>query len=159
MSIRTSHVEHIDRVRTCYIMYKDYTIGTLTEEYSSLSGESSWVIKPIWENFDKEPNEHGGITGIDEDLRLNEYVRRYEPVFVTQRIPPRNREDINEILKSIKLEEYDTFEVLCRLRGICGNDDVYVARTPDDIVDVNTATPFNCPPSIPDYDTDKYGWL
>ena len=32
-------IEHIDRVRTDYIMYKDIPIATLTHEYSSLSGE------------------------------------------------------------------------------------------------------------------------
>lgn len=39
-----TRIEHIDRIRTAYIMYKDIPIATITEESSSLSGEFDWVI-------------------------------------------------------------------------------------------------------------------
>jgi hypothetical protein len=43
-------IEHIDRIRTAYIMYKSIPVATITEEYSSLSGDSDWVIRFIWDN-------------------------------------------------------------------------------------------------------------
>lgn len=48
-----TRIEHIDRIRTAYIMYKDIPIATISEESSSLSGEFDWVIRPIWENWKK----------------------------------------------------------------------------------------------------------
>lgn len=50
---RTQHIEHIDRIRKAYIMWKDIPLAELYHEYSSLTGEFDWVIKPIWENWKK----------------------------------------------------------------------------------------------------------
>lgn len=76
------------------------------------------------------------IADIDDTKRKKEYIRRFNPSFVTQRTIPEGREDLFPLLQEIGLTYNDLFEVLCRTHGVCGNDDYYVSRTPDKVVDV-----------------------
>lgn len=151
-------IEHIDRIRKAYIMWQDIPIAELFHEFSSLIGEFDWVIKPIWDNWKKaeECEEYVDIAGIDDTKRKTEYIRRFNPEFVTQRTIPEGREDLFPLLEEIGLTYNDLFEVLCRTHGICGNDDYYVSRTPDIVIDINDR---NVKPDIPDFDTNNYGWL
>jgi hypothetical protein len=158
---RTKRIEYIDRIRTAYIMYKDIPIATISEESSTLTSEVDWVIKPIWENWDLCKSKYGvymAIAGIDDTLHKDEYIRRYVPAFVTQRTIPDGREDLPEMMGRVGLKENDLFEMLCRTHGICGNDDLYVSRTPDKLVDVNSMLS-DWIYDIPDFDTSEYGWL
>lgn len=154
-----TRISNIDRVRKAYILWKDIVIAELYHEYSSLSGEFDWVIKPIWDNWDKarERGEYVDIAGIDDTQKKEEYIRRFNPEFVTQRTIPEGREDLFPLLKEIGLTHNDLFEVLCRTHGVCGNDDYYVSRTPDIIIDVDNLG--NNYLDIPDFDTKKIGWL
>ena len=151
-------ISNIDRIRKAYIMWQDLPIAELYHEYSSLSGEFDWVIKPIWENWDKakERGEYVDIAGIDDTKHKEEYIRRFNPEFVTQRTIPEGREDLFPLLNRIGLTYNDLFEVLCRTHGICGNDDYYVSRTPDIVIDINDK---NLKYDIPKSDTSKLGWL
>lgn len=154
-----TRIEHIDRIRTAYIMYKDIPIATISEESSSLSGEFDWVIRPIWENWEKCKDiydEDVNIAGIDDTMHKDEYIRRYIPSFITQRTIPEGREDFYPYLQKLQLTYNDLFEVLCRGHGICGNDDYYVSRTPDKLIDVNSKIEVL---DIPDFDSKEYGWI
>lgn len=155
---RVTRIEAIDRIRKAYIMWRGTPVAELYHEYSSLSGEFDWVIKPIWENWE-ECERRGwvaGIGGIDETLHKSEYIRRYDPYFVTQRTMPVERPEVPQLMEDLHLNYYDLFEVLCRTHGICGNDDLYVSRTPDKYIDVNQ---LRIPYEIPTFNTDEYGWL
>lgn len=135
----TSRIEHIDQVRTAYIMYKDKPVATITEEYSTLSGEADWVFTPIWENIDWFA-QHGKciiIPGIDLSLRKSEYVRRFLPSFVEKRVISKRREDCRELLDELYMNVYDPFEMMCRTHGICGDDPYYISRAPDAVIDVD----------------------
>lgn len=158
ININTTRVDKIDRIRKAYIMWEDIPIAELYHEYASISGEFDWVIKPIWENWDKarERGEYVDIAGIDDTLHKDEYIRRYNPSFVTQRTIPEGRGDLLPLLREIGLTYNDLFEVLCRTHGVCGNDRYYVSRTPDKVIDVDSR---GCIYDIPDFDTTKYGWL
>ena len=153
-----TRISDIDRIRKAYIMWEDIPIAELYHEYSSLSGEEDWVIKPIWENWKKaeERGEYVDIAGIDDTLHKEEYIRRYVPEFVTQRTIPEGRADLYPLLQEIGLTYNDLFEVLCRTHGICGNDDYYVSREPDKVVNVDSMEKQY---DIPDFDTTKLGWL
>lgn len=153
---RAMRISYIDRIRKCYIMLDDEAIGELWHEFSSLSGEFDWVIRPYWAVIDRI-GWRANIPGIDDSLRKEEYIRRYNPLLVTQRVIPKCRGDLKEFLKRMHLKEYDLYEILCRSHGICGNNDLYISRTPDEVVDVNSKTLLD--PSIPNYDTTQYGWL
>lgn len=156
---RVTRIEHIDRIRKAYIMHEDKAIAEIWHEYSSLSGEEDWVIRPYWDVWDwflKEKGEYLDITGIDDRLRLDEYIRRYEPSFVSQRVIPEGRPELFGLLEELGLTYRDPFEIMCRTHGVCGNDDYYVSRTPDKIVNVYQRI---VPYDIPDFDTSDYGWL
>lgn len=155
---RVTRISNIDRIRKAYILWRGITIAELYHEYSSLSGEFDWVIKPIWENWEKcrKMGHYIDIGGIDEFLHKDEYIRRYNPYFVTQRTLSDKRPDLPELLEKIGLSSNDLFEVLCRTHGICGNDDLYVSRYPDEYIDVRQRI---IPYDIPDFNTDEYGWL
>lgn len=154
---RVTRIEHIDRIRKAYIMFRDQAIGEIYHEFSGLSGEFDWVIKIYWDVWDRlvEEGYTMDIAGIDDTLRKEEYIRRYNPSFVTQRTIPEGRRDLRPLLREIYLRSNDLFEVMCRTHAACGNDDFYVSRTPDKVVDVNTFFDYD----IPDFDTDCYGWL
>ena len=151
-------IEYIDRVRKAYIMWKDIPIAELYHEYFSLTGEFDWVIRPIWENWDKarKRGENVDIAGIDDTMHKDEYIRRFNPEFVTQRTVPEGRADLFPKLEEIGLTSNDLFEVLCRTHGKCGNDSYYVSRTPDKVIDVNSMKKDY---DIPDFDTSNYGWI
>lgn len=60
------------------------------------------------------------------------------------------------MLERLQLTYNDLFEVLCRTHGICGNDNYYVSRTPDKVIDVDSMEDQT---DMPDFDTTQYGWL
>lgn len=154
-----TRIEHIDRIRTAYIMFKDIPIATISEESSSLSGEFDWVIRPIWKNWElckEKYDEYVDIAGIDDTTHKDEYIRRYIPSFITQRTIPEGRADLFPTLQSVGLTHNDLFEVMCRTHATCGNDNYYVSRTPDKVIDVSQ---LRIPYDIPDFDTTKYGYL
>lgn len=153
-----TRIDRIDRIRKAYIMWEDLPIAELYHEYFSLDGDFDWVIKPIWENWEKakQRGEYVDIAGIDDTLHKDEYIRRFDPEFVTQRTIPEGRGDLYPLLREIGLTYNDLFEVLCRTHGICGNDDYYVSRTPDKVVNTNKQI---VDYDIPDFDTSKLGWL
>ena len=152
---RVTRISYIDRIRKCYIMCENRCIGELWHEYSSLSGEFDWVIRPYWDVVD-EIGWEAEIPGIDDTLRKEEYIRRYNPVIVTQRTIPDGRADLPEFLEGLGLQENDLFEVMCRSHGVCGDNDLYISRYKDEFVNVHQRI---VPYSIPDFNTDDYGWL
>lgn len=158
ISIRCTRIEHIDRIRKAYIMWEDIPICELYHEFSSLTGESDWAFKPIWDNWEKarERGEYVDIAGIDDTTHKDVYYRRNLPSFVDQRVVPEGREDLFPLLEEIHLTYNDLYEVLCRTHGVCGNDMYYVVRTLDEKVNIHQLL---VPYTIPDFDTDSYGWL
>lgn len=157
--LETTRIDHIDRIRTAYIMWRDFPVATISEEYSSITHESDWVIRPIWENCERAMREFGhriDIAGIDLSKHQDEYIRRYVPGFVEQRTVPRGRPDCRAWLDMLHMPGYDLFEMMCRSHASTGNDNYYVSRTPDIVIDVHDP---KYPLDIPDFDTSRYGWL
>lgn len=156
---KDGRILYIDRIRKCYIMYKSDAVGELIHEFSSMTGEFDWLIKPYWDVIDK----HGvmaEIPGIDTVNRKDVYIRLYNPVVVTQRtIPdvPTRAEELNWWLKELHMKEYDLYEFMCRGHARTGNNSMYISRTPDKVIDVSRV--FDKQFDIPDFDTDSYGWL
>ena len=104
-------------------------VGRITyEEFDN--EEYQYIISPFWEIIDMLPgNVFHGIPGIDMDLRLEHYYRaNYEPVFITERTPGRNREDLWELLDSVGLTYYDRLEWLIRTDLRAAVDNLIVER-------------------------------
>lgn len=121
---RNTRVPCICSSRSANMIHDGVVIGVITEERND-AGEFDWVIKPNWENIDKHPIQ---ISGIDMDLRLDEYVRSYIPSFVEERTLPDNRDGLYEELERVGLTYNDRFEFMCRNHGLCGKNNITVER-------------------------------
>jgi hypothetical protein len=119
------HIPCISEVRTANMLYNGYVIGTISEERND-AGEFAWVIRMDWDTWLKAG--HPQVSGIDMDLRLPEYVRRYIPAFVTERTMPDTRDNLQEELEEVGLEWNDRFEYMCRTHGLCGPSRITVER-------------------------------
>lgn len=93
-------------------------------------GEYEYVFTPDYRVMDILPMvQVGGIPGLDLDLRRERYVRRnMQPVFMTERSPPRNRIGLWDELRSVGLDHYDRLEWLIRTNMIYSGDRLYVIR-------------------------------
>lgn len=100
-------------------------------DYESFANEEfQYIISPFWEIIDLLPSDlFQGIPGIDMDLRLEHYYRvNYVPVFMTERTPGPNREDLWELLDSVGLDYYDRLEWLIRTDLRAAVDNLIVER-------------------------------
>lgn len=122
---QNTRVPCICKVRTADIFYNDIKIGTISEEAND-AGETDWVLKIDWENWERSGTPP--IMGINTDLRLTEYIRRYVPAFVEHRTLPDTRDRLLEELARYGMTENDRFEYMCRTHGICGCDTLTVER-------------------------------
>ncbi len=100
-------------------------------EYQTFFNEEyQYIITPYWDVIDGlDYDVFQGIPGITMELRLEKYYRvNMQPVFITERSPSRNREDLWELMASVGLDYYDRFEWLIRTPLRCGNDNLIVER-------------------------------
>ena len=131
---RNTRIGYINKIRTANIMLGDIVFGTISEE-SNDAGEFDWVIRIDWKVWDTMPQ---AFPGVDVDLRLDEYIRTYIPVFVEQRTLPDTRDYLYETLNIVDMEYNDRFEYMCRTHGHCGNNDFWIDRLSEVIVDPHT---------------------
>lgn len=113
------------------VMRNGEKISVAQIEYQEFDEENfQYVISPYWDIVDGLPSSiFQGIPGIDMDLRLKDYYRvNYIPIFITERTPSENREDLWELLESVGLDYYDRFEWLLRTKLRAGNDHLIVER-------------------------------
>lgn len=158
-SQKNTHVEYIDRRRTAFIKYRDIVVGSICDEYSSVSREHSWVIKPFYDGIDKalkEWNYSVILGGADHRTHQSEYVFRFTPLFVQQRVPRHNSKGIVDKLDRLGMAHYDAFEYMIRSHGVTGNDELYVVLDMFEFVD-RYSLPVK--PTFYPHDMDKYGWL
>lgn len=113
------------------VMKSGEKISIAQIDYQEFDEENfQYVITPYWDIIDGLPaSVFQGIPGIDMDLRLERYYRvNYIPVFIAERTPSENREDLWEILELVGLDYYDRFEWLLRTTMRAANDNLIVER-------------------------------
>mgnify|MGYP004541207449 len=116
------------------VMKSGEKISVAQIDYQEFDEENfQYVIIPYWDIIDGLPaSVFQGLPGIDMELRLDRYYRvNYIPVFITERTPSENREDLWEILESVGLDYYDRFEWLLRTTMRAANDNLIVERRRD----------------------------
>ena len=103
-----------------------YNICTL---FQYIDGEDiSFKYVPNYEVIDILPTGlFEGIQGLNLDLREKEYIRKGIPTFVSERIPPRNRVDLDDYIKKTGLDYYDPIALLKTIRGYNG-DNIYACE-------------------------------
>ena len=107
--------------RLCQISYQ------LNED-----GSFKYVFKPNYAIIDlTESYFFQGIPGLNLDLRKEEYVREnMTPCFISERVPPKNREGLDELLEDVGMTYLEPLIYLIRLylkRGdIYSSDHLYL---------------------------------
>lgn len=104
-----------------------YRIGTMT--YAIRDDDSfRYTFIPNWDVIDLlEAPAFQGVPGFDLDLRKDEYVRdNITPIFVSERAPSENREDLWALLDACGMEYLDKLEWLIRTDTRYIGDGLYV---------------------------------
>lgn len=96
-------------------------------------GSFEYRFTPDYEVMGMVPGElFQGIPGLNLDLCMPEYVRRNRvPVFISERTPSENREDVRELLDEVGLDYLDRLEWLIRTDTRYSGDPLYVVRRLD----------------------------
>lgn len=107
-------------------------VGEIAYEHFE-NEEFQYIISPFWPITDMLSSKvFQGIPGIDMELRLEHYYRvNYVPVFITERTPGPNREDLWELLDHVGLDYYDRLEWLIRTDLRAAVDNLIVERARD----------------------------
>lgn len=110
----------------CRILYKLAKIEY--EEYEN--GEYVYKFYPFYNVIDFLPSSlFQGIPGLDLSLRRECYERRnMVPVFISERSPGENREDLQELLASCNMTSLNRLEWLIRTDMQYSGDNMFVIR-------------------------------
>ena len=80
-----------------------------------------------------------GIPGLDLELKKNSYVRENViPVFISERAPARNREDLWELLKECDMQYLNQLEWLIRTNTRYSGDKLYVQKPEDKTLELES---------------------
>lgn len=107
------------------ITYKGiiFRLASLTQEINSNGYKFSFV--PNYQVIEIIPTKiFTGIQGLNLDLKRKQYIRNEIPVFLQERIPPRNRVNIQNILKQYNLKYYDPLALYMLSKERYGGDNI-----------------------------------
>lgn len=95
--------------------------------------EFQYIFELDWKAIDSlvenAPASFHGIPGLNMDLKKDKYYRVNKvPAFIIQRTPPRNREDLMEMMEKVGLDHYDRFEWLIRTKDKASQDNLIVEK-------------------------------
>ena len=80
-----------------------------------------------------------GIPGLDLELKKNSYVRENViPVFISERAPARNREDLWELLKECDMQYLNQLEWLIRTNTRYSGDKLFVQKPEDKTLELES---------------------
>lgn len=94
-------------------------------------GSFSYIFYPCYSVIDLlSPPVFQGIPGLDLDLRKAKYVRdNMVPVFISERAPGKNREDLWKLLENVDMKYLNQLEWLIRTKSRYPGDRFYVKRS------------------------------
>lgn len=77
-----------------------------------------------------------GIPGLNLDLKKDKYIRENTiPIFISERAPNKNREDLWVLLEEVNLDYHNQLEWLIRTKTQYSGDNLYVCKD----IEVNTS--------------------
>ncbi len=98
----------------------------ICELIQTTNGDSfNYIFKPNYQVIDLLPKDVGfeGIQGLDLSLKEREYYREGIPTFVSERVPPSNRIELDTILKEVGLSYYDPIQLMIKSKEkYCGDN-------------------------------------
>lgn len=103
-----------------------------------------YEIRPNYSVIDLlDTKDFQGIPGLDLDLKKESYIREnIVPVFISERTPGKNREDLWELLKDCKMQYLNQLEWLIRTDTTYPGDNFFVQRPEDKSIKVDSITSF-----------------
>lgn len=105
--------------RVAFITYREWEDGSFRYEIEPCYAVTDLLEPPLFQ----------GIPGINLELRRSVYVRENRtPVFVSERTPAENREDVRVLLDAEGLEYLNRLEWLIRTKTRYSGDSLYVRR-------------------------------
>ena len=110
-------------------LHIEYKIAKI--EYTERDDDSfTYVFTPYYNVIDLlSPPVFQGIPGLDLDLRKPEYVRENTiPVFISERAPNKNRENLWELLENEEMKYLNQLEWLIRTKMQYSGDRLYVKK-------------------------------
>lgn len=105
-----------------------------------------YIFFPYWNVIDMLPADmFQGIPGLDMDLHKESYERSEIPVFIAERTPSENREDLWQLLEQCDMTYLNRLEWLIRTPTRYFGDNLYAIRyeKPKRLDEVNDLTKFN----------------
>ena len=89
-----------------------------------------YIFKPNYSVISLlKPPVFEGIPGLNLDLKREEYIREnIIPVFIAERVPQKNREDLYELLDAVGLDFIDPIEYLIRTDLQYFGDNLYLIK-------------------------------
>ena len=109
----------------------DFTYYIADIKYTEREDESfCYEITPNYSVIDLLTTEYfQGIPGLDLGLKKKSYIREnVVPVFISERTPGENREDLWELLKECDMQYLNRLEWLIRTKTRYSGDGMYVCR-------------------------------
>ena len=105
-----------------------YNICTLTQTIDN-DGDFSYVFTPKYQVIDLIPKGlFEGIQGLDLDLKKENYRREGIPTFISERVPPKNREELFKDLNKVGLDYYDPLQYLLKTKEQYFGDNLKIVR-------------------------------
>lgn len=103
-------------------------------------GNFVYVIRPNYSVMDLiEPNIFQGIPGLDLDLKKESYIREnIVPVFISERTPGENREDLQKLLADCNMKYLNRLEWLIETDTRYSGDRLFVQRTEDKSIKIDS---------------------
>ena len=111
------------------LIYKVAEITYIEREDESFVYE----IKPVYRVIELlDVKDFQGIPGLDLDLKKKSYIREnITPVFISERAPAKNREDLWALLKECDMQYLNQLEWLIRTNTQYSGDKLFVQRPED----------------------------
>lgn len=116
-----------------------YKVAEIT--YTEREDESfEYEIKPIYSVIGLlDSKDFQGIPGLDMDLKKESYVRKNViPVFVSERAPAKNREDLWKLLQDCDMQYLNQLEWLIRTNTRYSGDKLFVQRPEDKTIETKS---------------------
>ena len=113
---------------SCYTQDRLGIAYRVCEIVQTIKGDDfSYAFQPNYDVIDLIPQGvFEGIQGLDLSLRKPVYYREGIPSFIAERVPPRNRIGLAEILSSLKMDYWDPLTYLLRTPNRYWGDDLYL---------------------------------
>lgn len=133
--------EIVTRGHICLKDEYNFTYKVAEIEYTEREDESFvYRIKPDYSVISLlKPKDFQGIPGLDLDLKKEIYIRENMiPVFISERSPGKNREDLWKLLQDCNMQYLNQLEWLIRTDTIYSGDKLFVQRPEDKTINVES---------------------